>query len=192
MEGTKIKMSELLSDGLNIKLRIIEQLLRKSANGDYLLESVKLIPLDVIENIRDLNQARNGFSHQTAKSEDQAASLFAEYFDEVFGILESLEGLEDVTLMKFINTGTDALCPRFEVFKGHSMSTTIKGIKLTPEEHASCILFLNTGSLLLKIASKIYSLKPFMHFVPDASGSYNKLCFYKKKEGESPKSTIYL
>ena len=114
MEGTNIKMSHVLSDSLSAKLLVAEQLLQKSKDDKYKLESSKIIPLDVIGNIRTLNQVRNGFSHQAAKSETQAASIFSDHFDEVFDILQKLQGLKDVTLMRFFYAGSDALKPRFE------------------------------------------------------------------------------
>jgi hypothetical protein len=184
MEGTNIKMSHILSDSLSAKLLVVEQLLQKSNEGKCKLESSKIIPLDVIGNIRNLNQVRNGFSHQAAKSEDQAARIFSDHFEEVFDILQKLQGLKDVTLMRFFNAESDALKPRFEIFTGHAMSRTIHEIPLTCEQHTDCIRYLNIDSILLKINYRIYDLKPFIYFLRDDIGHNIKLCFYKKKMGE--------
>ena len=85
-----VKFNDLFTDKISIKLLTIERLLQFAENADLNLECNDFIPIDTIQDMRELNRERNEFSHSAALSENQARKIIIENIDEVQSLLMSL------------------------------------------------------------------------------------------------------
>ncbi|HEY9651514.1 MAG TPA: hypothetical protein V6C95_12675 [Coleofasciculaceae cyanobacterium] len=185
MDGTDIKMREILSDSLDAKLSIVSKLLKLAADKGFELSSVNIISLDLIEKLRELNKLRNGFSHTGAMSEEQARKFILANQGDVLSVLQDCKRLSDVKLLRFNRTEGKLSQIRCEVFKGHSMNRTYKVFYLENENLSKCLKYLHPKNILINIDDAFFSISPFFHFRLTDSGHQTKLCCYKKKKGEA-------
>ena len=111
----------LLCDRLGYKLEVVEKLLYFNDNGGHGLIVGELIPISVIDLLRELNTNRNSFSHISALSEEQAQEFFEENLPKVKDLLFELRKLSSLSLLRFKSTTTSITQIRFSRFKGYSL-----------------------------------------------------------------------
>jgi hypothetical protein len=182
-----LKFSQLFSDKLSDRIGIVSGLLQLALDRGLDTVFTTLIPLDVLEKVRGLNQARNGFAHDETKSEEQSRILFTQYYDEVLSVLQQLQGLADVNLLRFSGAGRSALSIRFEEYVGHAMTLHYRTVNFSTAQHGQCAPYLSADNIVVMYRDRLYSTSPFLYFVSRDEGHTTKLCFYKKKQGEGAK-----
>lgn len=183
LQTSRGTMEHLLSNTMNDKLGTITDLLNFASNQGYDLACSALIDVEIIEKIRELNRVRNGFSHSAAISEEQARQLFDVYYDQVLSILQQVEALGNVTLIRFAGYGRQPREYRFETFVGHAMTRTYLKQNLSQDQYNACVDYLHPDNILALFKDRIYSVSPFLHFVSRDEGHQTRLCFYKTRRG---------
>jgi hypothetical protein len=158
IQETNIKLSEILTEKLANKLMIIERFIQIASSKGHNFFCLDLISLEVIQKMRELNQARNEFSHSAVKSEEQARQIFSQYYDEVIFILQEIRGLQNIRLMRYYDQANSVLEPRFEFFVGHSMNRTIKSIKVSLDQLHEWAPYLHRQNILVMNKAKIHHL----------------------------------
>lgn len=184
MSGTTISMSTLLSDRMHDRFSVMRQLLKAGEDNGYDLAVSDLLSVELIERLRNLNQRRNGFSHEAAKSDEQARQLFAKSYGDVLNTLREFRPLQDVTLMRWVGQDGDVYHLRCEIFESHATTKNIKPLRIDDGQISACGRYLNNRTVLAKIGDKIFSLSPFLHWVDDSAGHCTRLCYYKMKKTE--------
>lgn len=184
MSGTKISMSDLLSNKIHDRLSVMSQLLEAGEENGYDLAVSDLLSVELVERLRNLNQRRNGFSHEAAKSDEQARQLLAESYGDVLGTLQEFKPLQEVTLMRWVGQDGDVHNLRCEIFESHATTKNIKPQRINDQQLSTCSRYLNNRTVLAKIGDKIFSLSPFLHWVSDKTGHDTRLCYYKTKKTE--------
>lgn len=185
MNGTRVTMDILLSDRMHDRFSVMTQLLQAGETNGYDLAVSGLISVDLIERLRNLNQRRNGFSHEAAKSNEQARQLLAENYADVLETLKEFTGLQDITLMRWVGQDGDVHKLRCEIFESHATTKNIKPLRINDEQLRDSSQHLNNRTVLSKIGDKIFSLSPFLHWMDDGTGHCTRLCYYKRKKTEN-------
>ncbi|MDT4952778.1 MAG: hypothetical protein QOJ02_916 [Acidobacteriota bacterium] len=185
MSGTSISMGDLLSDKMHDRFSVMTRLLQAGETNGYDLAVAGLISVDLIERLRNLNQRRNGFSHEAAKSDEQARQLLAENYSDVLETLKEFTGLQDITLMRWVGQDGDVHNLRCEIFESHATTKNIKPLRINDQQLRDSSQHLNTRTVLSKIGDKIFSLSPFLHWMDDGTGHCTRLCYYKRKKTEN-------
>ncbi len=182
MTGTRIKSQQIISDSLNDKLSIIEQLIELAVDKSYELTCLNFISTEIVEKLRELNRIRNDFSHSSAKSNAQCKQLIEDHESEVFVILKEIKEISNVRLIRYIASDDGShLSFRHEDFKGSSLNRTFANANIEPEKFGQIYSYLNNRNILAIYGSDIYCIFPFVHFKLDRSGNHTRLCFYKKR-----------
>lgn len=95
-----MKASDLFSDRIAVRLGCVEGLLLNARVMGLSLSTADLIPVEVIDEMRRLNDLRNGFSHEQTKSEKQADEIIEECKPDLLDVLSDLEGLREARLFR--------------------------------------------------------------------------------------------
>jgi hypothetical protein len=176
-----LSFSDYFSDRLAQKLQIIERVLIFCRDNSVPLSCSNIIPLPVLQRIRELNQARNGFMHTAALSESQASLRYSELYPDVLGVLKDLEQLSSVHLLRFITVGDSPTNVRFEVFQGYNLARDTETFEISPSQLLAIASELNAHNILIKYQDDIFSISPFFHFSEDANGNRTNLCYCKRR-----------
>jgi hypothetical protein len=182
MSGTTIKPRQIVSDSLDERLSIIEQLVKLSIDKGYSLSCLKYTSIAVVEKLRELNRVRNKFSHSFAKTDAQCRQTISEYKDEVLTILQSISEIRNIVLVRYISQEGSILSFRHEDFQGASLNRTFDSKTINPAKITQITNHLNNRNILAICDEDIYCVSPFLHFKVDEIGN-PRLCFYKKKKG---------
>jgi hypothetical protein len=121
-QPVKCDKNGLLSDKLGYKLEFIEKILDfNNSPGNHSLINQNLIPLSVIDSLKDLTTARNSFSHSSALSEEQSGTLFEQLHPKIQDILFELRNLESLSLLRYRSSTNPITRIKFSKFKGCSL-----------------------------------------------------------------------
>lgn len=184
--GTKpLTLADFRSDRLFSKLKIIEALFTQASTLNVPLITTSLIDVSTLAKIRTLNQTRNEFSHIAALSERQAENEFFEAIDEVINVLQNVQDLQNVELLRYRSTAGNALSLRYEIFRGHKLAREMQTINVDAQTLATIGHLLNDDHILAKSGGLMFGLEPFLHYVVDPTGHSTNLCFYKRTTGSN-------
>jgi hypothetical protein len=117
----KCNKDGLLSDSLGYKLEFIKKILVFNLQANHSLITGNLIPLSVVQSLKDLTTARNSFSHTSALSEEQSRTLFEQLHPKIQDILFELRKLESLSLLRFKSSANSMARIKFSKFKGCSL-----------------------------------------------------------------------
>lgn len=120
-QPVKCNKNGLLSDKLGYKLEFIEKILDFNLQGNHSLITGNLIPLSVVDSLKDLTIARNSFSHISALSEEQSRTLFEQLHPKIQDILFELRNLESLSLLRYRSSTNPITRIKFSKFKGCSL-----------------------------------------------------------------------
>jgi len=183
-----VKCASLFSDSLAARLNSIEEILKLAANKGAALECAKIVDLRAVGAIIDLNRTRNAFSHCGAVSEDQAKGFINECVEDVFDVLEAFSDLRRICMLRYDRLDGGKL--RHERFDGHAKTKRFAEITVTPTMLVSANPLLTKSETLVFDGAKLFSVRPFLHLVPKASGHVTEVAFFKKTQGDDPKRMI--
>lgn len=179
--GSDAKLDDFHSDKLAVKLDIVKAIFDQAAAKNIVLLCRDLVSDQVLDDIRDLNRVRNGFSHIAALSEEQSKQFYAENIDKVMQILRGVSGLQNVKLMRYRGNGDTVFQLRCETFSGSRLLRDIQVVPIKQEHLGANAPYLQSHIIIVKHGDLIYSASPFIHFRLDSSGHHTDLCFYKQK-----------
>lgn len=184
LKDAKIKFRDLLSDKLHDLLLSSERILEYAETQGQILQIATIVPKGLLNQIRNLNQTRNSFSHTGALSEQQSREIVAETLQEVVDILQALHGLKNIKVLKYLSqTG---LRIRSESFSGYALTRSMESLELSATTFGKFSTFLNAETVIAFCDDNIFCLSPFVHFRSSPSGHQTQLLFLKKAKGEEP------
>lgn len=176
-----LTMRDLYSDSLATKLDVVKAIFSEADLKKIDLQCRSLVSDDSLNTIRELNRVRNILAHGESVSEQESKRYFEENIEVVISVLESLEGLREVHMLRYKGQNESALEVRCEKFDGTRISYEIIPIQLKPEQLAISSVYLNDKCIIVKHRDLIYPLSPFFHFVVEEAGHETRLCYYKRK-----------
>lgn len=180
-----LSFTDYFGDRLAQKLLIVERILAYSRNNNIPLTSSDLIPLVIIQKIRNLNQERNGFMHTAALSENQAASKYTELYPDVLEVLLDLSELSSLRLLRYVENSGSVIALRCEVFEGYSLARDVRTIQIDSATLGRVATELNDNNILVNYQGQLFSISPFYHFREGANGNRTDLCYCKRRHSAS-------
>mgnify|MGYP000968896224 CR=1 FL=1 len=181
--GKKIKQDQggIMSDKLGWKIEAMEKIIVYDQQNKNELKISSYINTDIFELIKELIHERNSFSHIAALSEQEAQERYNELSPIVLDLLFELDFLENVSLLRYVNTLDDIHNIRFNKFRGHSLQKQNYDIKLSDSDLSLCTTILNKQCILMEFDG-VFNISPFIHFCLE--GSHIKLCYFKKIDSQ--------
>lgn len=182
--GVPAKCGQILSESLAVRIGTVESILGLAASSGLKLESSKLVDLGLATTIKELNQARNAFSHTGAVAEDQAKTYINECIEDVFDVLDGFRGLSEVRLLRYDRL--DGLRIRHERFDGHAKTKRFGELPVSQANLGAIVPLLKKEETLLAVGGVIFNAHPFLHLIPQPGGHVTQVAFFKKTKGDAP------
>ena len=176
--------NSLWSDRLGYKLEIIEKVLEYNTLNTSNLIAGEIIPISVIEKLRELNIDRNSFSHIAALEESQAEEIYNLLMPKVIDLLIELKKLKFISLIQYKNNLTSINNIRFLRFDGHSLKRRNHDLTVDNNFIHKNIENLSEYRLFCEFTenSQIICLSPFAH--GSIHNDYPRILFYKKQSDD--------
>ena len=164
----------LLSDAPKQKLENIKAIVIYSiANGLDLLS--EQISVDLLDELLQLQDVRNHTSHSATPTREQAEEELSLVVPLFRKMLAKTQFLENCKVLRFDNYSSSCHC---EVFNGHALNKEYEQINPPPHE-LTYIISLGNEQLFVHWDHEYFSLSPFLHFEPDATGHESYVCYFK-------------
>jgi hypothetical protein len=179
------KRRDLCSDKLAVRIGLIEGVLHRAEEAGIGLQIASLLPMDVLGEIRRLNAVRNGFSHESTKSDAQAKAIIDEAYPVVREVLLDLRDMQGIELLRIhsIQAGGNA---EVERLNGHAQSRRISELALD-EGAASVAMSATTidgmARVLARVGELTLDLSPFLYAADDETGHRTRVWDFKSKKG---------
>ena len=163
--ATPCKPKDLRTDSLAVKIGLFEGIFTRCNELGLRLEIASYIPDGLVTEIRRLNTIRNGFSHESAKSDAQAQLLIEEAYPLLREVFVDLADLGEVELVRLRNIKPGSP-PAAEVERlvGHAQSKRVRSLPLL-DNFASVALAATPvdgfDRVLAKIGPKLVDLCPY-------------------------------
>ena len=118
----RFNKSGLLSEKLGYKLEVIEKILEFNQEQEVGLMVGDVIPIPVIDKLRDLSQDRNSLMHSQATNEIEAEDTFEQLLPKVEDIFFDLRKLEYLSLIRYGATTSSSISKlKFLKLDGYSL-----------------------------------------------------------------------
>lgn len=173
------KYDTFRSDKVFDKLNIVENILDYVTKNAFHFESALLIPISTLNDIRRLNQDRNGFEHASAKTALQQKRLYNELFPVVSSVLNKLIGFEKIKLFRYHEAALP-LFPRCEIFNGSSLGGKKETIILKKENYIEIMEEFDNTNIYAQVNGLAFCVSPFIHFYQEDHETNALICFFKK------------
>jgi hypothetical protein len=183
------KLKSLLTNQVFGKLQNIEKILDWCAANEIELESARLLAdKELIEQMRELNRTRNGFSHRSTLSEAQAEAIVERASDEVYDLLEQLGGLSELELVRYVSqVGPVA---KFDRFRGHAMTRDFLDLDIAPGRYPGCEECLDDKRVSVLCGQRLFTLTPLVHWNTSNEGHATDLLAFRQTRGEGDACTL--
>jgi hypothetical protein len=174
------RQKSLFTDKMAERISIVEWIIDLAAQRGATLNIARILPAGTLQQIRELNRARNGFAHRSAMSDRQVQTAIDECLGDVLEVLELMEDLAEVHLIRF-QRSENGTTIRHECFNGHNRTRTFGELELTPEQFCALRGVLNCDHILAVVPpDAVFSLRPFIHY-DDPHGHQTDLCVFKQR-----------
>ena len=178
---------DLHTDRLAVRIGLTEAFLLRTEELEVSTALSKILPVDVVAEMRRLNSIRNGFSHEATKSSKQAEELIEEAYPSVRELLCDLRDLQDVTLFRVKSVKPTGAQPTAEIERlfGHSQSQRITDLPLDSSILPVVLGASRVGELdrvLARIGKAVLDLSPFVYAIDDDSGHHTRLLEFKMRK----------
>lgn len=181
------KRRDLCSDKLAVRIGLIEGVLHRAQEVGVSLQVASLLPMDVLGEVRRLNVVRNGFSHESTKSDMQAKAIIDEAYPVLREVLLDLRDMQSVELLRIhgIQAGGNA---EVERLNGYAQSRRISELNL--DDRAALIAMSATpvdgmARVLARMGGLTLDLSPFLYAAEDDTGHRTRVFDFKcRKDNE--------
>lgn len=178
------KRRDLFSDKLSTRMALIEGVLHRAAEVGVDLHVAALLPMHVLGEVRRLNVVRNGFSHESTKSEAQATEIIEEAYPVFREVLLDLRDMRSIELVRLrsIQAGGKA---EVERLNGHAQSRRISEVTL---DSAAGLVALSANQVdgmarvLARVSGLTLDLSPFFYASDDDTGHRTRVLDFKCKK----------
>lgn len=174
---------DLRTDRLATRIGLIEGILQRANALNVGLEVAKLLPDGALTEIARLNSIRNGFSHESVKSDKQAEAIISDAYPVLREVLLDLNALEGVQLIR-VKAIMPSQPPNAEVERlfGHAQSQRVHVMPMD-EEMTPVVLAASAvddmDRILARVGSHVLDLSPFYYAVDDETGHRTRIAVFK-------------
>lgn len=183
----KCSRRDLFSDKLSVRIGLVEGVLHRASELGVDLKLASLVPRATLREVRRLNVVRNGFSHESTKSDAQAKDIIDEAYPVFREVMLDLRDLQSIELIRLygIRAGGNA---EVERLIGHAQSRRISELILDAEAAAIAISAKPIDGMdrvLARLDGVTLDLSPFSYAADDSTGHRTSVLDFKcKKDGE--------
>jgi len=171
--------NKLLTDALKTKIQNLKAIVTFS-QANHLGLKCEAIDTKLLDKLLDLQDIRNGISHHTAPTKEEAEEELRQVIPLFKEMLVLTEFLEDCKVLRFESFASKCRC---EEFNGHFLNKEFDDFNFNAD--LAYVIGLGQEQLFLKWEDEIFSLSPFLHFHRDVGGRESYLSFFKgKKDGK--------
>lgn len=183
-----LKSRDLRSDSISVRLGCLEGVLIHAKVNSAPIQSAQLIPIEVVGEMRRLNDIRNGFSHEQTKSDSQAIKIIDECEQDLLDVLADLSSLSEVEMYRVHEISKSAVNTlKVERLNGSIIARRIKDISVDPIVIAECGALALTGDLdpvFIKCREDLFVGSPYLHCADDESGHQTRVLMLKRVQQE--------
>jgi len=177
---TSFNTDKILSDALKQKLQNMKAIVQHVKNN-ALGFKCEGIDLSLFDDLLQLQEIRNDFSHHTTPTREQAEAELKIVLPLFREMLVKTRFLEDCKILRFESLATDCRC---ETFNGHSLNREYENFEFTEPQRGYAV-GLGQDQLFALWDGQCFSLSPFLHFDRDTTGHESYVCAYKgKRQGK--------
>jgi len=168
----------LMTDELKQILENVKAVVNFSTANGLNLKCGNYISIELIENLYELQNNRNHFSHTSTPTKEQAESELNIVIPLFRKVLKNLRFFENISILRF--ESFDSRC-HFQIFKAYSLHReSDHNIEVQPARLS--YVMTNPGEVIFaKWDEDLFSLSPFMHYEHDGTGHETYLSVYKGK-----------
>ncbi|HFK1739880.1 MULTISPECIES: hypothetical protein [Bacillus cereus group] len=172
----KLNSKTIFTDKYAIKIRIIQSIIEKlNSEGNEI--NCCQIPLEVLNNLYEINQIRNDIRHSGSLSEDQYETKFQPANKLLRSIINSLSFLEECKILKLEKYEKSKL--HCILFNGDSSVAKYTNVELDSDAK-NYVLDLESDELFVNWNGVCFGLSPFLHYKTEYSGHESVICSYKR------------
>ncbi len=179
----KLDHNSLLGDKLGYRLETIKKIIEYDKDKDNILSISSIVTVESIIELKDLNSERNSFSHTSALTPQEAQDFFDDLYPKVLDMLFQFDFLENVSLLRYVNTQGTANKIRFSKFDGHSLQKDNYDKEFDASVFTEIVPILNNNNLLVQFEDTFFNVTPFVYY--HIEGTQVKLCFFKKLDRDT-------
>jgi len=179
-----LKKRDLKSDSIAVRLGCIEGVLVYLRLSGMEAHADKIVPVEVVEEMRRLNDIRNGFSHEQTKSERQAAEIIEDCQNDLLQVLADLNGLSEIELYRVhgvSNSQPGTL--ETERLNGSNMVRRISQLRVDASDLTLCTSTAKPGDLdpiFVRCGSLMYLASPYLYCAHDETGHQTRVLMLKR------------
>ncbi|WP_373182409.1 hypothetical protein [Halomonas campaniensis] len=179
-----IARRDLKSDSIAVRLGCIEGILVYLKLIGASVHAEKIVPVEVIGEMRRLNDVRNGFSHEQTKSEPQAVKIIEECHDDLLNVLDDLNRLAEVELYRvhgISNFHPDTL--EVERLNGSNIARRISRLAVNASDVALCAGTPRPGDLdpvFIRCQQFMCLASPYLYCRHDETGHQTRVLMLKR------------
>jgi hypothetical protein len=174
---------DLRSDSIAVRLGCIEGTLVYMQHAGLNAHAATIVPIELIGEMRRLNDVRNGFSHEQTKSEQQAKKIIEDCKDDLLEVLADLNGLTEIDLFRFHGIATDQPNTlKVEMLNGCS-ARRITSLSLNTTDIATCTSIASPGDfdpVFVSCRGSIYPACPYLYCQHDETGHQTRVLMLKR------------
>ena len=180
------KRQDLCSDKLAVRIGLIEGVLHRAQEVGVDLQVASLIPMDVLGETRRLNVVRNGFAHESTKSDVQAKEIIDEAYPVMREVLLDLRDMQRIELFRIGNIQAGPVA-EVERMNGHAQSRRFSEMAL---DDSTASLALSATSVdgmsrvLARVSGRTLDLSPFLYVADDETGHRTRLLHFKFRKDD--------
>jgi hypothetical protein len=188
-----IRSVDLFSEKVATRLGCIEGILLYARVTNTPLVAAELIPVEIIGEMRRLNDIRNGFSHEQTKSEKQAEEIIDECEPDLLDILADLDGLQQVRFYRLHGISRrSANTLEVEPLAGHAIARRVYDIPVHNAAVALCAALALPGDLdptCVQCRDDLFLASPYLYCANDNSGHQTRILLLKRIRLAEAKAT---
>lgn len=179
-----IRNRDLFSDKIATRLGCIEGVLLYARVNGLPLMTMDLVPVEVVDEMRRLNDVRNGFSHEQTKSEKQAQEIIEECEGDLLDVLADLEGLQEAEFCRLHGISKNAANTlEIERLSGHVIARRILDLPVQSSGVAACAALVLPGDfdpVCIHCRGEVFAASPYFYCADDDSGHQTRMLFLKQ------------
>lgn len=175
---------DLKSDSISVRLGCVEGILVFAKLMGLNIKAAQIIPVEVVGEMRRLNDIRNGFSHEQTKSDVQAAKIIEECEGDLLEVLSDLCGLAEVECYRVHGVSSvHANTLEVEILKGCSIARRISPLAVDAAEIALCTGISRPGDfdpVFVRCHSSMHIAAPYLYCQHDDTGHQTRVLMFKR------------
>lgn len=190
----QIRNADLCCDRISTRLGCIEGVLIYARLSAQPLHAIQVVPVEVVGEMRRLNDTRNEFSHEQTKSDKQADEIIEECEPDLINVLDDVRGLRDIQFCRV--HGISHRTPNaieVERLMGSASTRRIVDLPVQPAAIGTAASLKQSGQLdpvCIHCDGELYVASPHLYCADDESGHQTRVLLLKQVRAQDGKARL--